>query len=260
MSTRWGDLRARVISAAVMLAVGAVEIWLGGTWFLVLVAALIGVMIWELCRLTAPVAPGMALGLGIAAACILGVAEVMPNGVTQAALVFPVLAVLVTPRRDRVIAAVFAAALMLSGHGLFLLREEAGVVAILWVLGIVIVSDVAGYFVGRLVGGPKFWPAISPKKTWSGTVAGWVGAGLLGYGFWAQGLGGAALIWLSPLIAFAGQLGDIGESWIKRRAGVKDASSLIPGHGGVMDRFDALVGAMVVVMAASVVMTLPVGG
>lgn len=260
MSARWGDLRARVISAAVMLAVGAVEIWLGGVWFLLLVAVLIGVMIWELSRLTAPDAPGVAVGLGVLAAAVLALAEAVPGVLTVAALALPVLAVLASPRRDRVIAAGFAAAVMLAGHGLFVLREEAGVVAILWVLGIVIVSDVAGYFVGRLVGGPKFWPAISPKKTWSGTVAGWIGAAMLGYGFWVQGLGGAALIWLSPLIALAGQMGDIAESWIKRRAGVKDASSLIPGHGGVMDRFDALVGAMVVVMAARVLMTLPVGG
>ena len=266
MRADWGDLRARVISAAVMLGIGGVEIWLGGVWFLVLVAALIGVMIWELCRLTAPDAPQMALGLGVLAAVLLGTAEVMQQVPALAVLpvlvvlAVPVLAVLAAPRRDRAIAAAFAAALMLAGHGLFVLRAEAGMVAILWVLGVVIVSDVAGYFVGRALGGPKFWPAISPKKTWSGTVAGWLGAAALGYGFWVQGLGGAALIWLSPLVAFAGQMGDIGESWIKRRAGVKDASNLIPGHGGVMDRFDALVGAMVLVMVLRAILPLPVGG
>ena len=88
--------------------------------------------------------------------------------------------------------------------------------------------------------GPKFWPKVSPKKTWSGTVAGWVGAAAVGYGFHAAGQGPVALVWVSPLIAFAGQLGDIAESAIKRRAGVKDSSSLIPGHGGLLDRFDAL--------------------
>ena len=110
-----------------------------------------------------------------------------------------------------------------------------------------VASDVLGYFAGRMLGGPKFWPAISPKKTWSGTVAGWVGAALVGVCF---ALAGSSwlLVPLSAVVAFAGQMGDILESWVKRRAGVKDASNLIPGHGGVLDRFDALIGAVVVVM------------
>ena len=91
-----------------------------------------------------------------------------------------------------------------------------------------------------MLGGPKFWPRLSPKKTWSGTVAGWVGAMLVGLTVWATGHGSASLIWISPLVAFAGQLGDIAESWLKRRAGVKDSSNLIPGHGGVFDRVDGL--------------------
>ena len=104
-------------------------------------------------------------------------------------------------------------------------------------------TDIVGYFAGRIFGGPKFWPRFSPKKTWSGTVAGWIGAGifgalvgpgLLGVSWWACGLGAVVL-------SFAGQMGDIVESALKRRAGVKDSSSLIPGHGGVLDRLDALV-------------------
>ena len=150
---------------------------------------------------------------------------------------------------DALVTALIALALMVAGHGLFVLRDEAGRGAILWVVSVVIVSDVMGYFAGRTLGGPKFWPAVSPKKTWSGTVAGWLGAAGLGACFAAAGYGGAALIFISPVIAFAGQLGDIAESWLKRRAGVKDSSRLIPGHGGVMDRFDALVGAMLAVMA-----------
>jgi phosphatidate cytidylyltransferase len=140
------------------------------------------------------------------------------------------------------------------------LRDEQGVLAFVWLLSVVIVSDVAGYFAGRLLGGPKFWPAISPKKTWSGTVAGWIGAALLALGFVLAGQAGWGLVILSPLVAFAGQMGDIAESWIKRRTGVKDSSNLIPGHGGVMDRFDALTGAMVAVMLLTRFVDLPIGG
>jgi phosphatidate cytidylyltransferase len=103
--------------------------------------------------------------------------------------------------------------------------------------------------------GRKFWPRVSPKKTWSGTVAGWVGAAGVGLAFWAAGQGSAALVWVSPLVAFAGQMGDIAESAIKRRAGVKDSSGLIPGHGGLMDRFDAL--AFAAILAVLLLPVLP---
>jgi phosphatidate cytidylyltransferase len=147
-----------------------------------------------------------------------------------------------------------------AGHGLFVLRDEQGTAAMLWLLGVVIVSDVMGYFAGRILGGPKFWPAISPKKTWSGTVAGWIGAAALGFGFAAFGYGSYWLVVLSPLVALAGQMGDIAESWLKRRVGAKDSSNLIPGHGGVLDRFDALTGAMVLVMILTRFVELPIGG
>jgi phosphatidate cytidylyltransferase len=108
---------------------------------------------------------------------------------------------------------------------------------------VVVVTDIAGYFAGRIIGGPKFWPAVSPKKTWSGTVAGWLSAAVVGLIFLAISTAGIDLIWISSVLAFASQLGDIAESAIKRRAGVKDSSNLIPGHGGLMDRFDGLLGA-----------------
>lgn len=108
-----------------------------------------------------------------------------------------------------------------------------------------------------MIGGRKFWPQLSPKKTWSGTIAGWIGAALVGVALVASGHGDTALIWISPLVAFAGQLGDIAESWLKRRAGVKDSSNLIPGHGGFMDRFDAISGATLAVMFIGLLTTLP---
>lgn len=260
MSTDWGDLKPRVLSAAVMLAVGAVEIWLGGLWFLALITALTAIMIWELARLSAPTQPHMALQLAALAALCLIADEGWPS--VSAWLVFPLvpLAFVLTPRLQQKAVAAIGLGIMVAGHGLFVLRDEAGTAAILWLIGVVIASDVAGYFVGRSLGGPKFWPAISPKKTWSGTVAGWLAAALLGLIFVLAGYGSWGLVVLSPFIAFAGQLGDIAESWIKRRTGVKDSSNLIPGHGGVMDRFDALVGAMAVVMLITRVFPLPIGG
>lgn len=206
----WSDLRARTLSALVMLAVGAVAIWLGGPVYLLLVLAAVGAMQWELWRMT--------LGQG----------------------------------RDAALWAGYGLVILLAGAALIWLRGlPNGFLLICWLLAVVIASDVMGYFAGRALGGPKFWPRISPKKTWSGTVAGWIGAALVGAIFAALDRGtGSGLVLLSPVVAFAGQMGDIAESAIKRRAGVKDSSHLIPGHGGVLDRFDALIFAAIVVGAA----------
>lgn len=246
---RWGDLKTRILSAAVMVAVGAAEIWLGGTAFAALVIVLTGVMIWELAVMTGSPRRNMPLTLAFAAGAALMLALVLRSELAALFLTVPTLMLALTPRRDRRLAAAYALAIMLAGYGLVDLRESAGTPAILWLVAVVVASDVLGYFAGRLIGGPKFWPAVSPKKTWSGTVAGWTGAGLVGLGFWLSGYGDWPLVVLSPLVALAGQMGDIVESWVKRRAGVKDASNLIPGHGGVLDRFDALIGAVVAVMA-----------
>ena len=245
---RWNDLRPRVVSAIVMVSVGAAEIWLGGPSFAVLVVLLTAGMIWELAAITAPVQKNRPLLMAGIAAAALGGALVLRSDLATSLLMMPPLALALTPRRDRQIAALYAAAIMVAGYGLVELREEVGTTGILWLVIIVVVSDVAGYFVGRIMGGPKFWPKVSPKKTWSGTVAGWIGAALVGLCFVLAGRGDWGLLILSPIVALAGQLGDILESWVKRRSGVKDSSNLIPGHGGLLDRFDALIGATVLVM------------
>ena len=257
---RWGDLRKRVISAVVMVAVGAVEIWLGGLAFGLMVLGVCGAMIWELARITRPAAQSAsALVLAALAVAALAGAVWLPSELSPALLLAPALGLALTPRRDRRIASAYAVAVMVAGFGLIALRDTSAA-ALLWLIGVVVASDVMGYFAGRMIGGPKFWPAISPKKTWSGTVAGWFGAMLVGLGFVVWAGAPWALVVLSPVAAFAGQMGDIAESWIKRRAGVKDSSNLIPGHGGFLDRFDALILAVVAVMALGLVLPLPLPG
>lgn len=253
---RWADLRPRLLSAIVMVAVGAVEIWLGGVAFAALVIGVTGLMIWELAQMTAPARRRTPVTLALAAGAALTAALALPGDLSVLFLALPSMFLALTPRRDRRISAVYALAIMVAGFGLVLLRETGGTAAILWIVLVVVASDVLGYFAGRILGGPKFWPAISPKKTWSGTAAGWIGAMLVGLAFWAAGQGTLALVLLSPLVAFAGQMGDIVESWLKRRAGVKDSSHLIPGHGGVLDRFDALIGAVCLVMAIGLIQPL----
>ncbi len=254
---RWEDLRKRVVSAVVLVAVGGAEIWLGGPSFAVLVVLLTGAMVWELATMTAPGHRNTPLGLAALASVSLGAALFIADPFAEAFLLVPALAIALTDRRDRQLSSLYAVAIMVAGYGLVDLRMVAGTPVILWLVLIVVASDVLGYFVGRIFGGPKFWPAISPKKTWSGTVAGWGGAALVGVGFWLAGYGAPGLVALSVVIALAGQMGDIWESWVKRRCGVKDASTLIPGHGGVLDRFDALIGAIVVLILLGLIIDLP---
>ena len=255
---RWADLRLRIASGLVLAVVGAVTTWVGGSLFLLLVLVLYAVMTWELAGMTALDAGPVRIALAALAALSIWAAMTQldrPFGLI--ALMLPPLGLFVTMRADRLLIAAYDAAMMASAAGVILLRH-GGALVFLWIVLVVVVTDILGYFAGRAFGGPRFWPAISPKKTWSGTIAGWVGAALVGAAFWLAGYGGPGLILLSPLVALAGQIGDIIESWIKRRANVKDASDLIPGHGGVLDRFDALIGAVLVVVIAAQILPLPI--
>jgi len=250
-ASNWTDLQARTLSGLAMVAAGGGAIWAGGPIFVALAVLVTGAMIWELAKMTAPETAGRAVSilLGGIGASALAAVVVLHWWFLMPLLVLPAAAgSFLNGRRDRAVFAAYALAVMFAGYGLVALRLGAGLGVIFWLVCIVVVSDVAGYFVGRALGGPKFWPRVSPKKTWSGTVAGWLGAAAVGGLFAAAGLGGLELVAISPFVALAGQMGDIAESAIKRRMGVKDSSSLIPGHGGVLDRFDALIGAVLVVL------------
>jgi phosphatidate cytidylyltransferase len=121
-----------------------------------------------------------------------------------------------------------------------------GFAALMFVLLVVWATDIGGYFAGRGFGGPKLWPRVSPKKTWAGALGGFAASLLIAAGFAAFGLGKAGpLLLLSAILSIASQLGDLFESAVKRRFGVKDSSHVIPGHGGLMDRLDGFVAAIV---------------
>jgi phosphatidate cytidylyltransferase len=107
-------------------------------------------------------------------------------------------------------------------------------------------TDIGGYFAGRSIGGPKLWPRISPNKTWAGAIGGFAASIVVAAGFVAFRLGETVpLLVLASVLSIASQLGDLFESAVKRRFGVKDSSRIIPGHGGVLDRLDGFVAAVV---------------
>jgi phosphatidate cytidylyltransferase len=129
-----------------------------------------------------------------------------------------------------------------------------GFAALVFVLLIVWVTDIGGYFAGRGIGGPRLWPRISPKKTWAGAIGGFVASLCVAAGFVALHVGAAgALLTLGAILSVVSQLGDLFESAVKRRFGVKDSSHIIPGHGGLLDRLDGFVAAIVLAAILGVV-------
>ena len=150
-------------------------------------------------------------------------------------------------RRDGTWAAagVFYAGALVSSIVLLRLSPGYGLAAVFWVFAVVWGADIAAYFAGRSIGGPRLWPSVSPGKTWSGAIVGALAGAVLGLLLtaWTNRL--MPLFWLGLATAIVSELGDLFESALKRRFGVKDSSGLIPGHGGLMDRLDAFVAASV---------------
>lgn len=243
------DLLPRFLSALVLMTAAAGSVWQGGAVFdLIWLFASIAVG-YEWQRLIAarrPVVRILLTAIGLAAgAQFLAKTWILA---AAAALGSSGLAIALVAGRGRRLWAVcgmaYAATLFISLAALH--REEFGARAMVWLFAIVWGTDVFAYFGGRLIGGPKLWPRVSPSKTWSGTVSGVLAGAVLGSAIGGHGLGLKAqvpLLGLGLAAAATSQAGDIFESWVKRRFGAKDSSRLIPGHGGFMDRLDGFIAA-----------------
>ena len=244
------NLLMRVI-AALVLAPSAIAIAYAGGWLwtaLVTLAA-IGLYV-EWLMVVGAVRQMRVVASGVVALAIAGFC--LASGWIDAALLvlalgFAAVALLSPERRGWTAAGFFYAGSAEMASILVRLDQVYGFVALILILLVVWVTDIGGYFAGRGVGGPKLWPRVSPKKTWAGAVGGFVASLVVAAGFAAFGLGKTGpLLLLGVVLSIASQLGDLFESAVKRRFGVKDSSHIIPGHGGLMDRLDGFVAAVVV--------------
>jgi phosphatidate cytidylyltransferase len=245
---RFADLGLRLASGAALSVIAFVGIWTGGAGAAAFIALLLVLMLWEYHRMVT--GDGRPAALGFLVAAVAGVLAVVATAAWGATIGIAVLAAgaLAVAVAGRPWSGWLAAGYLYMGLAMGALvvlrtKEPEGVWLILWLVLVVVAADVGAYFVGRSLGGPKLWVRVSPGKTWSGAIGGLVFAGLAGVAFGlAVGWNAAWIGVLSLGIAVCSQLGDLLESAVKRRFGVKDASALIPGHGGVMDRLDGVMG------------------
>jgi phosphatidate cytidylyltransferase len=247
-SATTGDLGKRVASGIVMalLAVGAV---VSGGWPFVLfwAAAAVGIF-WEWSAIVAHGADAarvVGIAALIAAALAAGAGQILAAAMALAAGAAAVAAACAPGRRGWGAAGVAYAGIVLIAPILLRRDRDLGLLAMLFLFAVVWSTDILGYFVGRAIGGPRLAPPISPKKTWSGAGGGALGA--LAAGIAVVYIGGDITLLPVTCVAFVlsivSQAGDLFESAVKRRFGVKDASHVIPGHGGLMDRLDGFIAA-----------------
>ncbi|NMM44033.1 phosphatidate cytidylyltransferase [Rhodospirillaceae bacterium KN72] len=259
------DLKVRAVSGAVMILIAAVELYIGGSFFTAFVALLAGGMVWEALNLTKAVGIWRrAIAIATSVLSLLILMPALPDfgGVGGGGPVWLSLLLIgaclliawsAASAKKAFPWGIVATASVCGGCLVIVLSELRSdlyhVPPLILLVPAVIGTDIGAYFTGRRLGGPKLAPRISPNKTWSGAIGGVVSAVILGaLTAWLlrNELDAPGLLPLLPVLAglsICAQIGDLVESWLKRRAGKKDSSHLIPGHGGLLDRFDGFLGA-----------------
>lgn len=247
------DLPVRVLMGAVMVAVACAAIYLGGWWFRFLVLAGAAVMLVEWADMHRVRRWWAYLGVLMLAGLVLVIAEMLfpvaaEGGFVSASSVMPAWKGFAAAAGLALLLGLISRRATLAGGFLYiaipafslLVLGWAWFAILFWVMIVTWSTDIFAYFAGRSIGGPKLAPRISPNKTWAGLAGGVVGAELAGAltAYWLDL--GTPFLELGGLMALVAQAGDLYESWLKRRAGVKDSGTILPGHGGALDRLDGL--------------------
>lgn len=231
--------------------------WLGTPMFEVMVALAAGILVREWVRMTRAGSPQTHVWL-LAGVVIAAIAIAAGIGIGAAlAVLFLGTAFILLQTRGAPWITLGVLYIGLPCISLIWLRDDsvAGASVVIWILLVVWASDIGAYAAGRLIGGPKLAPRISPNKTWAGLIGGVLAAAVTSASFVAtlDGADPGPASLLGGALAIVAQAGDLVESWVKRRFGVKDTGTLIPGHGGLLDRVDALLAVILVVACIAAV-------
>jgi phosphatidate cytidylyltransferase len=257
---RASALKLRTLAALVMAPPALLAVWFGDGWFAALIVIVAAILGWEwgsLCGSGRFGPTGITVAVSVTAS-VLAFALGQPGAAAAALLVGVALAFGLSRSRGENASGLMAFGILWIAVPclafLWLRGEEQGRATVLWLLFVVWATDIGAYAAGRSLGGPKLAPRISPNKTWSGLLGGALSAAVVGLAIAVLlGTSGVALGLVSAALAVVAQAGDLAESAVKRRFGVKDASSLIPGHGGLFDRVDGLLAAAPAVALISLV-------
>lgn len=237
------NLMLRVLVGIALITVALTAVWFGGLPFWLLCVVLGIVMMGEWADLHATPASTKRLSqyaLSVPLAVMMPVLGVGPGFFALGLLAGAAFFVVITTRLSGLARGILYVGLPIMAL-LVLRRQDEGIVFTIWALALVWACDIGAYAAGRVIGGPKLAPAISPNKTWAGLAGGVVLASLFAaFVHYRYGLP-LRLTLATPALAVLAQGGDLYESWLKRKAGVKDSGTLLPGHGGVLDRLDGLV-------------------
>lgn len=242
----WTDLGPRVLSALVLFIITVIGLYFGGFVFAGLIAAIFAGCYreWERMVTLKPLTPTGIILIGLVALSLLQ----LPVGGLLGSVACIAVACVVAVVDDRGTAAWRIGGLVffgLAGAGAIALRgtEFLGALLGIYLGGVIWMTDIGAFFTGRQIGGEKLAPDISPSKTWSGAIGGFAFGTLTGLVIWLI-IVPTSPWWIglafAALISVLGQVGDLSESFIKRRFRIKDSGDIIPGHGGLMDRLDSL--------------------
>ncbi len=249
------DLAPRLGVALALIGLAVAALWFGGVvfWLVLVVAGLLMLSEWAELNGASEREKRLAQYALSVPLAILAPIAAGPGFFALGLLVGAFFFIAAATRSPRLAAGAFYVGLPVTA--LVLLRaQEQGLLLTLWAMALVWACDTGAYFAGRAIGGPKLAPAISPNKTWAGFLGGVAAATAFAFVLVAVFALPIGLAFATPLLAALSQGGDLFESNLKRRAGVKDSGTLLPGHGGLMDRLDGLV--VVAPVAALLVLAL----